>query len=96
MFHESRIEENVGDFLLTDKIIVKYIKSLNEHELYLRAFILNLGFPSKGINYNRKKRIYGKSKFSMYSYFKFGISSIFQKQAHFLRCQDFEYNIFTN
>lgn len=89
LFHESRIEENVGDFLLTDKIIVKYIKSLNEHELYLRAFILNLGFPSKGINYNRKKRIYGKSKFSMYSYFKFGISSIFSETSSLLKMSGF-------
>ena len=73
---EDKIPRNVGDFMLLDRIIVDKIKSINDQNIYLRGVIFSLGFKRKSINYERKARKYGNTKFYFTKSLKLAVDGI--------------------
>jgi dolichol-phosphate mannosyltransferase len=60
------IPADAGDFRLVSRKIIDNIKLIQERSVYLRGLISYLGFKQIGIEYNRKRRTAGKSKFSLF------------------------------
>ena len=56
---------DAGEFRLIDRKIIEVLKVIKDHQPYLRGLIASIGFRQKGIEYNRAKRVSGKSKFSL-------------------------------
>ena len=63
-------------FGLYDKEVVKMIESLHEPEPSLRHIIAELGYKVAFIDYCQPKRIYGKSKFSLFFYFDYAFNTL--------------------
>jgi dolichol-phosphate mannosyltransferase len=70
------IPVNVGDFRLVDKKILIQLKNFKEKNIFLRGIFFYLGFNQIGLEYDRGKRLRGKSKFSLLQYFDFGQNGI--------------------
>jgi len=70
------LPENAGDFRLIDRKVINHLKEFNEKNLYIRGLISYIGFKQIGIPYNRRRRFYGKSKFSLYKYFEMSLTAI--------------------
>ena len=75
-FSEISIPANVGDFRLVDKKIITHINKFKEKNIFLRGVIYYLGFNQIGLEYDRKKRFKGNSKFSLPQYFDFAQNGI--------------------
>nr|NGX56699.1 putative glycosyltransferase [Candidatus Anoxychlamydiales bacterium] len=60
-----KIPNDVGDFMLIDKHIIKLISNTKLHNPYLRGSIFSFGFKQKGIEYIRNSRINGTSKYTI-------------------------------
>lgn len=84
-FSENHLPLNAGDFMLIDKIIIDYIKNINEHDIYLRGIIFGFGFNRSGVKYERKKRLKGKSKFNFSNLLIFAINSFLNEGVFPLR-----------
>ena len=67
---EINIPVDAGDFRLIDKKIIQILNKFEEKNIYLRGLISYIGFNQIGIDYDRRKRKIGKSKFNLISYFK--------------------------
>jgi polyisoprenyl-phosphate glycosyltransferase len=65
-----------GDFRLIDKRIITHLQKFKEKNIFLRGVISYLGFNQIGLEYERKKRLKGISKFSLFQYFDFGQNGI--------------------
>jgi glycosyltransferase involved in cell wall biosynthesis len=70
------VPKNVGDFRLIDRDVIKAIAKLNDQAPYLRGTIASLGFSQIGIDYDRKARQEGKSKFSLQSLLGLGLDGV--------------------
>jgi dolichol-phosphate mannosyltransferase len=75
-FSDISIPANAGDFRLVDKKIILHLKKFKEKNIFLRGVIFYLGFNQIGLEYDREKRLKGKSKFSLLQYFDFGQNGI--------------------
>lgn len=64
-FTDLKIYGDIGDYRLLDRIVVNELLKLNEKTRYLRGMVAWLGFNYKIIDYNRPKRIHGKTGFSL-------------------------------
>lgn len=76
MMSETEMPENAGDFIFMDRLILNLIKNISDHNIYLRGTIFSLGFPKVGIKYERKARIYGKTKFHFFKSLKLAFDGI--------------------
>ena len=56
---------DTGDFRLMDKSVLDAFRSLPEHNKYIRGLISWLGFTQAPIEYRRKARFAGKTKYSL-------------------------------
>lgn len=70
------LPENAGDFRLIDRKVINHLKEFKEKNLYIRGLISYIGFKQIGIPYDRRRRFYGKSKFSLYKYFEMALTAI--------------------
>lgn len=69
---------DAGDFRLVDRVIINKLSNITVYNPYLRSIISRLGFKQIGVPYQRKKRLYGKTKFpprAMLSLFFNGVFS---------------------
>lgn len=74
---EKDLPENVGDFRLIDKAVLKDIKQLREKNRFMRGILSWVGYESYIIKYDRNARIKGKTKYN-YSYMiKHALDGIF-------------------
>ena len=80
------IPEKAGDFRLIDRKVLNYLKKFDEQNLYLRGLVSYIGFNQVGINYERKERLSGKSKFSIVDYVALALNAItsFTKKPLFI------------
>ncbi len=62
---DTKIPQNTGDFRLADRKVIDIINSLPEHNKFLRGLFSWVGFKQTPIEYERKKRIAGKTKYSL-------------------------------
>lgn len=60
----TRIEENVGDFRLMDRKVVDVIRTLPEHQLFMKGVLSWAGFNTVVVEYERAPRVAGNSKFN--------------------------------
>lgn len=72
-----KIPLDAGDFSLMDRKVVNLINKMPEHNKYFTGLRAWVGFSQIGIEYNREERFRGKTKFSIFDYFNWGIKSIF-------------------
>ena len=70
------LPQNVGEFQLIDKDVVQALKLFDDYNPYIRGMIASCGFPSTTIYYKHVKRKYGKSKFSLLSYFDTSLNAL--------------------
>ncbi len=56
---------DTGDFRLIDQKVVHYLKQMSEQNKFLREQIAWLGLKQTEVLFNRDKRIYGKSGYSL-------------------------------
>lgn len=68
--------ENHADFRLCSKAVLQEITLFPKDNLYLRGIFPTLGYKSSVVYYKRKKRIAGKSHYSLYKMIKLAISGI--------------------
>ena len=59
------IPEDTGDFRLADRKVIDIINSLPEHNKFLRGLFSWVGFKQIPIEYERKKRFAGKTKYPL-------------------------------
>ena len=65
IFSEIKLNENSGIFKLFTKKVAKIILSTNDHDPYLRGMFNWVGFKQKTLDYERKSRTKGESKFKL-------------------------------
>lgn len=70
------IPENVGDFRLMDRKVVNAINKMNESRRFMKGLFAWVGYKTTSIDYVRKKRIAGKTKFKGWSLWNLAIESI--------------------
>lgn len=75
-FSDIKIPYGAGDFRLIDRKVINYLKTFNEKNLYIRGIISFIGFKQIGIEYERRKRVYGKSKISLFKYLDISFAAI--------------------
>ena len=75
-FSDINIPNKAGDFRITDKKVINFLKKFDEKNLYLRGLISFIGFKQKGLKYNRRKRFTGSSRISLSKYFDISFSAI--------------------
>ena len=85
LLSEQNIPNDAGDFRLIDRQVVDTLKNYRVRDPYIRGLIAEMGFKQIGINYNREKRIMGKSKFNMISLIAFTFTAIFNHSSFPLR-----------
>lgn len=72
----TRIEENVGDFRLMDRKVVDVIRTLPEHQLFMKGVLSWAGFNTVVIEYERAVRVAGKSKFNGWKLWNLALEGI--------------------
>jgi polyisoprenyl-phosphate glycosyltransferase len=82
---ETDIPVDVGDFRLIDRVILDELKNTSEQTPYLRGLIANMGYPQKGIPYDRFARTAGRSKFRMLQLVELGLDGITSQSTRPLR-----------
>jgi glycosyltransferase involved in cell wall biosynthesis len=71
-----KIPENVGDFRLMDRVVVDALKRLPERQRFMKGLFAWLGFKTVTVEYLRKHRSNGSSKFSGWKLWNFAIEGI--------------------
>ncbi|UZE22699.1 glycosyltransferase family 2 protein [Pseudomonas sp. B21-056] len=70
------IEQNVGDFRLMDRNVVEVIKALPEYQLFMKGVLSWAGFNTVVIEYDRPRRVAGKSKFNGWKLWNLALEGI--------------------
>lgn len=72
-----KIESNVGDFRLMDKKVVKNIvKHIKENNLFMKGILSWVGFKTTVVEYERKHRVAGESKFNAWKLWNLALEGI--------------------
>ena len=64
-FSKIEIPENVGDFRLIDKCVLRELNKMPEHSRYLRGMVAWTGFKHTFVEYYRPDRAEGKSAYTL-------------------------------
>ena len=70
------IPENVGDFRLMDRLVVEAVKSLPERQRFMKGLFAWVGFRTVTVDYTRKARAAGKTKFSGWRLWNIAVEGI--------------------
>ena len=70
------IQENVGDFYLLDRKVLDIINSLTERHRFMRGLVAWVGFKRAGVEYVRKPRLSGTTKYSLWKMVKFSFDAM--------------------
>jgi dolichol-phosphate mannosyltransferase len=73
---DLRIPKNSGDFKLISRRLVDVINRMPESHRYLRGMIYSVGFQQVTLEYERKPRAKGKSKFGLFRMVRFALDGI--------------------
>lgn len=63
---EDPIPRDAGDFRLISRRVIEELRSIDDSKPYLRGTIATLGFKQVGVDYDRRARVIGNTKFSIY------------------------------
>jgi len=70
------IPANVGDFYLLDRKVIDVLNKLKERHRFIRGLIAWTGFKRVGVEYVRKPRLSGTTKYSLWKMIKFSIDAM--------------------
>ncbi len=73
---ETKIYDDVGDFRLLDKKVIKVVNELTEKNRFMKGLLSWPGFNVSVIDYKRPERHQGKTKFSLHQLSSLAISGI--------------------
>ena len=73
---DINIPQNVGDFRLIDKKVLKTLQRMNERSKYLRGMVAWTGFSSTFVEYHRPDREKGTSNYTFLKLFKLATSGL--------------------
>ena len=73
---DVEIPKDTGDFRLVDRKVVEVINELPEHNKFLRGLFSWVGFEQKELEYERKERVEGKTKYPLKKMIKLGLDGI--------------------
>lgn len=62
---DDNIVQNAGDFRLVDRTVIERLKLINDAKPYTRGLISSLAARQTGITYDRRARLFEKSKFPL-------------------------------
>lgn len=82
---EDRLPLDAGDFRLVDRRVLDVLARIHDESPYLRGTLAGVGFPQKGIPYDRAARTIGESKFSLTDLFKLALDGILAQSTVPLR-----------
>jgi len=71
-----RIPENVGDFRLLSRRALDSLLLLREHHRFMKGLFAWIGFPQKGIPYQRDPRFAGRSTWDYWRLWNFALDGI--------------------
>lgn len=71
-----KLPENVGDFRLMDRIVVDALKSLTEQQRFMKGLFAWVGFKTVTLDYQRRARASGTSKFSGWKLWNFALEGL--------------------
>lgn len=74
-FHNTSRQIESGAWFASSKVI-REIKSQRYFQQYLPAVIDDLGFKKRAVEYSRKKRVFGKTKFNFFSYTSYALDGL--------------------
>lgn len=82
---EDPIPRDAGDFRLISRRVIEQLRTINDLKPYLRGTIATLGFHQTGIEYARRARGVGVSKFSFYDNIMLALDGIINQSVVPLR-----------
>ena len=71
-----KIPQNVGDFRLMDRVAVDALKSLPERQRFMKGLFAWIGYKTVVVDYVRKPRAAGETKFSGWKLWNFALEGI--------------------
>ena len=71
-----KIPENVGDFRLMDRVVVDALKLLPEQQRFMKGLFAWVGFKTVTVDYERKSRVAGDTKFSGWKLWNLALEGI--------------------
>ena len=82
---EDPIPRDAGDFRLISRRVIEELRRIGDPKPYLRGTIATLGFKQTGIDYVRRARAIGSSKFSFYDNVMLALDGIINQSVVPLR-----------
>jgi glycosyltransferase involved in cell wall biosynthesis len=82
---EDPIPRDAGDFRLISRRVIEELRRIGDPKPYLRGTIATLGFKQTGIDYERRARTVGTSKFSFYDNIMLALDGIINQSVMPLR-----------
>jgi glycosyltransferase involved in cell wall biosynthesis len=82
---EDPIPRDAGDFRLISRRVIEELRRIGDPKPYLRGTIATLGFKQTGIDYVRRARAVGTSKFSFYDNIMLALDGIINQSVMPLR-----------
>jgi glycosyltransferase involved in cell wall biosynthesis len=82
---EDPIPRDAGDFRLISRRVIEELRRISDPKPYLRGTIATLGFRQTGIDYQRRARAVGVSKFSFYDNIMLALDGIINQSVVPLR-----------
>jgi glycosyltransferase involved in cell wall biosynthesis len=73
---DLKIPNNVGDFRLMARTVIEAMKPFPESRRFMEGLFAWVGFRTAVISYTRKARVAGKTKFSSWKRWNFGLEGI--------------------
>lgn len=70
------IPDNVGDFRLMDRMVVDALKQLPERQRFMKGLFAWVGFKTVTLDYSRRVRVRGDSKFSSWRLWNLAIEGL--------------------
>lgn len=73
---EFEIPSDTGDFRLIDRRVLDVLKSMGEHDRYVRGLISWVGFRQGAVDYRRDARLAGETKYSLRKMVAFAVDGL--------------------
>ncbi len=70
------IPRNTGDFRLLDRRVVDALIQMREHHRFMRGLSMWVGFRQEAVQYDRRERFAGSTKYPLKKMFRFSIDAI--------------------
>lgn len=82
---DHEIPPDVGDFRLMDRKVVEALNTLPESRRFMKGLFAWVGFKTATIDYTRRKRVAGKTKFNGWRLWNFALEGMTSFSTSFLR-----------